>query len=226
MKPDASDIPKDIKRLRISPSTLRGLLSYFEIPPTFVRALSGDGLAFLPYQSRLLSVRAHPVLDVWYILPVRAEVECTEGIKSHGLSRAGSNQMDPSQYLHLNDVGKDVRPSRIALYLQHDTESHRTSAICVDFQDGRWWDLAEEPFLRARETLQRRAHSTSHGGTFFIHLLLFTSVCRWWRTALSCINQQIIAYVSRLYLPRELTVVLTCRIGKETPTADVLSFRL
>lgn len=181
----------------------------------------GDGLAGSPIYHRRLTLRNRPILDVWYILPIRAEIECTESARSHILSTSGSNQMDPSQYLHLNDVGRDIRPSKIAVYVQHETESHQTSAICIDFQDGRWWKLAEEPFLRSKETLQQYERSKCFGEPFFIHLLLLTSVSQWWKSALLRFNKQLIAYVRSTSFVAVL--MLTVRSGEAASAANVLS---
>lgn len=196
MKPGVSGTPKDIKRLRISESSLINLLSCYEVSPVFVQALVSEGLATLPLECRSLIVEGHNLLNLWYSLPIRVEVECTESAKSHVLSTAGSSQMDPSQYLHLGDVSRDIRPSKVTVHVQHDRKTHQTSAICIDFQDGRWWKLAEEPFLRTRETLQQWAKVERQGEPFFIHLVLLTSVSRWWKNALARVNQQLIAHAS------------------------------
>jgi hypothetical protein len=195
MRPGAQNPPKDIKRLRISKIAFRSLLSIYEIPPAFVSSMMSTSFASLPFQHRQLALPKSKVLDFFYILPVRAGLECTDGSRSHVLSSAGSNQADPSEYLHLSDVSRDIRPSKIAVFSQHNEETHQTTTICVDFQDGRWSDLAEEPLLRTKEVLGNTKRAKKNESPFFFHLLLLTSVAEWWRRALIFFNAQLIACV-------------------------------
>lgn len=202
MKANTERYPKDIKRLRISKLSFRRLLSHFEVPPAFIKPMLSTSLASLSYHHRKLTVRKRPIIDFFYVLPVRVAVTCDEVERSHILSSAGSNQMNPSQYLHLTDVHRDIRPSKIAVYLQHDEACHQTSTICIDFQDGRaeYSDFADEPLLRAREVLQRATRAKNCEDPFFIHLVLLTSVAEWWRCALMWFNAQLIVYVRLVFL--------------------------
>jgi len=195
MKRDMQNVPKDIKRLRVSKMAFRRLLSYYEVPPGFIYPLLSASLATAPFHYQRLAIRKRMVLGFFYILPIRVAVTCTDSARSHVLSSAGSNQMNPSQYLHLNDLRQDIRPSKIAIYCQHDEDSHRSTTICVDFQDGRWTELAEEPFLRTQEFLQNASSKKKKEDPFFIHLLLLTSILKWWRCMLSRFNMQLIVYV-------------------------------
>lgn len=208
MKANTESYPKDIKRLRISKISFRRLLSHFEAPPAFIRPMLSTTLASLSYHHRKLTIRKRPILDFFYILPVRVAVTCNEVERSHILSSAGSNQMDPSQYLHLTDVHRDIRPSKIAVYLQHDEACHQTSTICIDFQDGRveYSDFAEEPLLRVREVLQRASRTKSCEDPFFIHVVLLTSVAEWWRCTLVWFNTQLIVYVRLVFLFSRLSL--------------------
>jgi hypothetical protein len=209
MKPDTLYVPKDMKRLRISKIAFRRLLSHYEVPPAFISPLLNTSLATAPFHYRRLAIKKRKVLDFFYILPVRVALTCTDSARSHVLSSAGSNQMDPSQYLHLNDVGRDIRPSRIAVYSQHDEESHHTATICVDFQDGRWTELAEEPFLRTREVLQQASVKKRSEAPFFIHLLLLTSVSEWWRCTLMHFNMQLIVCVCERCCFSQMSILIT-----------------
>jgi hypothetical protein len=227
MKPNTESHPKDIKRLRISKMTFRRLLSHYEVPPAFISPMLSTSLASLSFHHRKLTVRKRPILDFFYILPVRVAVACNEVERSHILSSAGSNQMDPSQYLHLTDVHRDIRPSKIAVYLQHDEACHQTSTVCMDFQDGRveYSDLADEPLVRTREVLQRASKVKNCEDPFFIHLVLLTSVAEWWRCTLMWFNTQLIVYVNGLVFWFSSSPQLMCYLGEATSTAHVPSGR-
>lgn len=187
-------IPKDAKRLRMTGSAFRAMLSHFEVPPAFVWSLSRPELPF-SHGHRCQETRpAGVVRHLWYILPVRVQVACTDKKKSHALSTAGSNQMDPSHYLHLNDVEVDIRGSHIGLFSQFNEKTQVTSVMCVNLQDGRWKQIAEEPQRRVREVLEHAASRKKAEDPFFVHLILFTSVARWWSNALSGFNDQLIAH--------------------------------
>jgi hypothetical protein len=87
------------------------------------------------------------------------------------------------------------------LYFQHDISLDAISAICVNFQDGRWKHLAEEPQRRVKEVLETTAKENRNENPLFLHLVLLTSVSKWWVDALAVINDQLIAYVRLLYYP-------------------------
>ena len=186
-----------MKRLRISSLEFRRLLSHFEIPPTFLSSLLSQDLP--PGLCSQVGVKLGPrtFSNWWYTIPVRAAIPCTENEKSHALSAAGSNQMNPSQYLHLHACGVDVRPSKIVIFFHHDLVSHSTSVICIDFQDGRWHEIAEEPINRAIEAINAARQLRRDEHPLFIHLIMLTSAARWWGTALESFNVQLIQYVRR-----------------------------
>ncbi len=104
--------------------------------------------------------------------------------------------MDPSHYLHLGDAEVDIRGSRIGLFWRFNEKTRTTSVLCINMQDGRWKQLAEEPQVRVREVLEHAVASKKAESPLFVHLILFTSVARWWSNALSGFNDQLIAHVS------------------------------
>ncbi|KAF2464725.1 uncharacterized protein BDR25DRAFT_307059 [Lindgomyces ingoldianus] len=196
MKPGTQGAPKDLKRLRLSGSAFRWLLSRFDVSPSFVSALLNPDLPSGYCDLTFTDSAEHPVHIIWYIITVRSAVNCVENETSHVLSAAGSNQMDSASYLHLEDLSSDIRPSRIAVYSRHDGQS--SNAICIDFQDGRWHHLVEEPYNRVKEVLtlaQTRGH-TAHPAT--IHVAMLSSSARWWKQALAQLKSQLISYEKRL----------------------------
>lgn len=201
LKSNSQSIPKDASKLRISGPAFKFLLSHLEAPPAFVAAVSRF------YQPAGRGYRSHQaeknskVVDFWYMLPVRVQVECTDTKLGHTRSTAGSNQMDPFHYLHLPNEAVDIRGSQIAVYCKTDTSTMKTTLLCISFQDGRWSRSVEEPQRRIREVLQDFEHMNCAEDPFFIHLVFLTSALRWWNNALQSFNNQLIVHVCIEYLP-------------------------
>ena len=187
-----------MKRLRISGLEFRRLMTTLEVPPVFLSSLLNQDLP-TEFSSRLnVKIGKRIISSWWYTLPIRVTIPCTDNKKSHALSAAGSNQMNPCQYLHLPGCGMDIRPSKIVMYFHHNTVNHSTSVICMDFQDGRWHEVATEPSTRARESLEIARDSGRAEHPLFMHSIILTSAIRWWQNALECFNDQLIQYVSSL----------------------------
>jgi len=185
--------PRDAKRLRISGWAFRYLVSHYQVPPSFVTSVARFYQpAGKSFQIRTLSEK---VFCYWYHLPVRVQVHCTETQRGHASSTAGSNQMDPVHYLHLPDMGLDIRGSQISLFFRHDIDVNMTTAICVNYQDGRWSALVQEPENRLQECFEHPTNFRSMKNPLFIHLVYLTSVTRWWDNVLSSFNDQLIAHV-------------------------------
>ena len=189
-------VPKDGAKLRISKAAMEHLISILEIPPDFVFALSRY---FLP-SGRGFTSNISPSVrnwrDFWYILPVRIQVPCTDTQEGHVKSRAGSNQMNPFHYLHLPNQKVDIRGSQIALSFRYTNGGQATSMLAVNFIDGRWPKVVQEPEKRIKGILSNNAHGHIGADPFFIHLIYLTSIMRWWPNALNSIHEQLIAYVS------------------------------
>lgn len=188
-------VPSDPKRLRISGPALRDLLSNLDAPPAFVSSIaryyqpSGRGCrrSHFPNRPRFF--------EFWYILPVRVQVECTDSIKRHSTTPAGSNQMDPFHYLHLESEKLDIRGSQIGILFQCEASKRTTNVLAISLQDGRWSKTVEEPQRRIKETLNHLGIPACEEDPFFVHLVYLTSVLRWWRNALDSFNNQLIAHV-------------------------------
>ena len=126
------------------------------------------------------------------------QVKCTDSQLSHTASTAGSNQMNPFHYLHLQDHGADIRGSQIALYFRYTGKFKATAMVAVNFMDGRWPKTVQEPELRIKGILDNPDHASIATDPFFIHLVYLTSVIRWWTNALKSFHEQLITYESQL----------------------------
>lgn len=195
MKSNVTRIPSDSNKLQIAPAAFRLLVSELGTPPAFVGAISrfyqpsGRG-------SRTLRLENDTeVRDLWYILPVRVQVGCTDTKQGHTSTTAGSNQMDPFHYLHLPDEKVDIRGSHIGIYSQHNLATHQLSVVVVSFQDGRWSRVVEEPQKRVREVLENTEHLTADQTPFSVHLIYLTTALRLWNNVFASFNNQLIAHV-------------------------------
>ncbi len=196
VKKKASSVPDDGAKLRISKVALEHTISTWDIPLDFVFALSRF---FLPSGRRFSSTFSGLGCnggDCWFILPVRIQVLCTDTRDGHVTSRMGSNQMNPFHYLHLPDQKVDIRGSQIALSFRYTDGDRATNMLAVNFIDGRWPKIVQEPEKRIKEILSDNGQSHNRADPFFIHLVYLTSIMRWWTNALNSIHQQLIAYVS------------------------------
>ena len=120
---------------------------------------------------------------------------CTDTQEAHVTSRAGSNQMNPFHYLHLPDQKVDIRGSQIALNFGCTNHGQVTSMLAVNFIDGRWPKIVQEPEKRIKEVLQDDLLGNVTTDPFFIQHVYFTSIMRWWANALNSIHEQLVAYV-------------------------------
>ena len=187
--------PPDSKKLRISGDALRLLLSNLDAPSAFAGSLARY---YLPpergYRKSNLD-KGPNSFDMWYMLPVRVQVECTDTIRKHQETTAGSNQMDPFNYLHLDNENLDIRGSQIAVLFQYDGVKRAATTVSISLQDGRWSRVVEEPQNRISELLEKVGLAECEADPFFVHVVFVTSALRWWRNALDSFNNQLIAHV-------------------------------
>jgi hypothetical protein len=189
-------VPDDAAKLRVSRPSLERIFSTFGIPSAFVYALSRyylpAGRGYCDIYSGVESIGS----ELWYILPVRMQVGCTDKPRCHITSNSGSNQMNPFHYLHLPDQAVDIRGSLIALSFRYSKFGDSTCMLAVNFIDGRWPKTVQEPELRIKEVLGDSHEIGLKSDPFFIHLVYLFSATRWWTNALNSIHDQLIAYVS------------------------------
>ena len=187
--------PQDSNKLRISAVAFEALRSHFDISPTFIASLADlhkpSGSGFPPPPDRTVQ----NVFHFWFLLPVRVQVQCSDRKSSHTSNAAGKSQMNPLNYLHLAQPAVDVRGSQIAIYFTFDPNTRTSSTIVLNFQDGRWSKVVEEPILRVREGLEQGNRNGCGQDPFIIQAVLLTSGLRWWSNVLSSFNDQLISYV-------------------------------
>ena len=203
-------VPSDATKFRVSRASLQRLISMLGIPLAFLFALSRHYLpSGLGYNSRLSGSQCVGS-DLWYTLPVRMQVLCTDSQRGHVTSTAGSNQMNPFYYLHLPDPAVDIRGSQIALCFHYTQKGLATAMLAVNFVDGRWPKTVQEPESRIKEILKEDSHSHFSTDPFFIHLVYLNSVVKLWTNALKSIYDQLIAYVSAMD-SSDRALLITCR---------------
>lgn len=103
--------------------------------------------------------------------------------------------MNPLNYLHLAHPNVDVGGSQITLYFVHNKVSQLSTTLVINFQDGRWDRIVEEPMSRIKECLTD-TRSNFRQDPFFVHSVYLATALRWWNDALQSFNDQLIAYVS------------------------------
>ncbi|EXJ80934.1 hypothetical protein A1O3_07222 [Capronia epimyces CBS 606.96] len=204
-------IRNDANRLQIGKSELTRLFAKLEIPYSFALCLTQ---LHLPYgngsSTAYKGTHTHGKVrasyhDTWYILPVRVQYKCSDRRQNHATSNARNNQMDPLHFLHLQDVGVDIRSSHIAILSRHYLEEGGQMTLVFNFMDGRWSHAADEPRKRLHEIHEWSTrgdgdldpNSVKHH-PLNAHFIYFTSAMRWWTNALSSVNEQLIAYETLL----------------------------
>jgi hypothetical protein len=105
--------------------------------------------------------------------------------------------MNPINYLHLDAPNVDVRGSKIALHFWVDGGGRGSpKAVVVNFQDGRWKRVVEEPIFRLRDSYQDCESRRLGRDPIYLQMSVFNSALRWWNNSLSSVDDQLIAYVS------------------------------
>jgi hypothetical protein len=195
MKSNVTQVPNDSKKLQIAPPAFRLLFSEVGIPPALIGAISRFYQPSGRGSRTLGSEDSVNLIDYWYILPVRVQVQCTDTEEGHASSTAGSNQMDPFHYLHLPDEKVDVRGSHIGIYSQHNLTLDQLTVVIISFQDGRWSRVVEEPQKRVMEVLESYDRLEADQNQFSVHLIYLTSALRLWNNVFASFNNQLIAHV-------------------------------
>ena len=104
--------------------------------------------------------------------------------------------MNPLNYLHLSQPEVDIRGSQIAIYYRFDRKRMSSTTVVLNFQDGRWSKVIQEPINRINESFRNRSQSGVCNDPLFVHIIYMTSALRWWNNALNSFNDQLIDYVS------------------------------
>lgn len=195
-------LPSDPNKLRLSKSAFHYLIYQLEIAPAFVFALSRYYLPTGRGYRQLLHQEAGVTHHLWYFLPIRVQVQCTDQKQSHAASAAGSNQMNPFHYLHLQEPRVDIRGSQIALYARYNPKMKSSFVLVISLLDGRWKKIVEQPQVRIYESLQatERVDRDILETPFFSFIIYITSALEWWINALHSFDEQLIAHVCGHFL--------------------------
>lgn len=179
-------------QLRISPRALRHLTSTYEVPLSFISAISR------PFEicGTVFRRQSPHVWDYWCQIPVRISSTCKLSANEHAKSTAGSNQMDPFNYLHLDGVERNVRPSTIGLHVQRDHETGRLRVVCFSLLEPRSRAKGEPCLRQLEESLRRRSKEDLQKSPCFVLLLFIAHALRWWNSTLLYFNSELIRHVS------------------------------
>ncbi|RBR26996.1 uncharacterized protein FIESC28_00264 [Fusarium coffeatum] len=142
-------------RLPISPPALRHLSSTYLIPSAFVEA------ALRRFKVKVCATvfrrRSRHAWEYWCLIPVRMNTHCPASASEHETPTAGSNQMNPSNHIHLDggkqlqeeiskqtqgfiDTSKDLNVAlhtMAAHLLRYKTELNRIGLILSDLRNHR-----------------------------------------------------------------------------------------
>ncbi|KAI1070940.1 hypothetical protein LB507_010922 [Fusarium sp. FIESC RH6] len=185
---------KQYMQLRISPRALRHLISTYKIPLSFISAISR------PFEicGTVFRRQSPHNWDYWCQIPVRIASTCKLSANEHAKSTAGSNQMDPFNYLHLGGEGRDIRPSTIGLHVQRDNETGRLRVVCFSLLEPRSRAKGEPCLRQLEESLRRRSKEDLQQSPCFVLLLFIAHALRWWNSTLLYFNSELIRHEKKL----------------------------
>jgi hypothetical protein len=191
---------RQMMRLPISLPALRHLSSTYLIPSAFVEA------ALRRFKLKVCATvfrwRSCYVWEYWCLIPVRTNTACTASASEYATSTAVSNQMNPSDHIHLNGVGRDITPSDIGLHVQRDNTTGRLSVICFSLVEQRGAPKVEPWLQHIKVSLARRSKEELQRSPCFVLLLFIARVLREWEGVLLNFNAELIIHVSPLISSR------------------------
>ncbi|KAI1635373.1 hypothetical protein F4809DRAFT_614503 [Biscogniauxia mediterranea] len=186
--------PADHRKLQVNLATFKSLITSLNIPARFVASIprtfqvSGTGI----------QKTSGDVWDYWCLVPVRVTIPCHMHDAEHANSTAGSNQMDPFNYIHIGGAKVDIRGSHVAIFLRRLDNTGRSVVVIISLLDGRWGNVVEQPLARVKETLNREAETTDPQGPLFVLLIYISSILQWWNNVLSCFHKQLVIHEKSL----------------------------
>jgi hypothetical protein len=143
-------IPNDAQRLRVPKANFLLLLSRVQVPPAFITAFCqyyqacGTG-----YKMDTVNMKKTSS-GYWSLLPIRVQVDCSDPMNGRKDSPSGNDQMNPFHYLHLPDIGIDVRGAYVTLFIRNESSTSCITVLVINFMDGRWSDVVEERKLGSK----------------------------------------------------------------------------
>jgi hypothetical protein len=190
-------VPADPNKLRLSKRAFHYLIYQLENAPAFVFSLSRYYLPNGRGYRQLRNSTGDDVHHLWCFLPIRVQSKCTDQRQGHATSTAGSNQLNPFHYLHLEQAAVDIRGSQIALYARFNPKKKSSCVLAVSLLDGRWKRIVEQPQSRIDESLRIPDRNVLEN-PFFVFVIYLTTALEWWINALHSFDAQLIGHEERL----------------------------
>lgn len=193
-------VSADSNKLRLSKQAFHYLIYQLEIAPAFVFSLSRYYLPNGRGYRQLTHSTGGVVQHLWCFLPIRVQSRCVDEGQGHATSTAGSNQLNPLHYLHLEQPGVDIRGSQIALYARFIPKKKSSCVLAICLLDGRWKKIVQQPQSRIDESLRivdPRSREVLEN-PFFVFVIYLTTALEWWINALHSFDEQLIAHEESL----------------------------
>ncbi|KAF2250075.1 hypothetical protein BU26DRAFT_518529 [Trematosphaeria pertusa] len=209
-------LPHDSNKLRVSQRAFQRLSLHYSIPPSFTFALSRYYLPTGRGMREYADSSAGRFINIWYLLPVRVQVPCSNNYRENAPGKESSNAMNPFNPLHLPRPNVDIRGSFIAVTLRVSKTTGSSTCVILNMMHGGWPKVVEEPQKRIAESIRSRQKTPNPETLSFAHLIYLTSALRWWTNVLHSVNEQLIAYEATLQE----------EMGSNKDTSDDVSARL
>lgn len=200
---DNTHKPDEARRLWISKAAFEALVSYLDLPPALLSIISNrHQTTSIGYP--MTPVRRGAEFDCWFRLPIRALVRCLDSaaIDMNAKESHKKNQMNPYHPLHLEKPDVDIRGFFVLIYLRCGRVPSQLMTLIINFQDGRWGKLIEEPIKHVRTTFESSRKNLETPEPFTIPLVYLGHAVRLWDDVLNSCNDQLIAYASSPGIPR------------------------
>lgn len=200
---DSTHKPDEARRLWISKAAFEALASYLDLPPALLSVISNrHQTTSIGYP--MTPVRRGAEFDCWFRLPIRALVRCLDSATADKTTKEShrKNQMNPYHPLHLEKQDVDIRGFFVLIYLRCGRIPSQFITLVINFQDGRWGKLIEEPIKHVRMSFESLRKNQEAPEPFTLPLVYLGHAVRLWDDVLNSCNDQLIAYASSPYMPR------------------------
>lgn len=124
--------------------------------------------------------------DYWCLLQVRISRKCNLDAGKHV-----SNQLDSFNHIHLDGVKKDIRPSKIGLYIQRNNETGKSSVICFNLLRPQNKYKSDDCLRHLKQCLTQRSREDLQSSPCFVLLVFIAHSLRWWNETLQYFNSEL-----------------------------------
>jgi hypothetical protein len=173
------------------------LINKLRLPVSFVSAVCQN---YQPCRTGFRHIGEQngiPSWDFWALIPFRVRVPCKRvDSESIHISSAGTNQMNPYNYVHLKDVGEDVRGSHVAIHVRHNGPAKSTTVLAITFLDERFQFLLDIPLKRLTASVEAKDSDFKTDDGLFTILTYLDVIVEWWNDVFYCFNEQLVDEVS------------------------------